>query len=133
MGLTFDDVHALASALPGVSVGAKWGKRTWMVGDKGFVWERPLSKADLARYGDETPPSGQLLAVWTGTLDAKDALLAIGLPGFFTIPHFNNYPAVLVALQEARKKDVRAVIADAYRAVAVAAAAKSARRAKKAP
>ena len=117
--MTFDQVDAIATSLPGVTVGTKWRNRTWMVGDKGFAWQRPFSKADLKRFGDETPPAGDILAVRVESLDAKDALLAMELPGFFTIPHFNGYAAVLIALRKARAKDVRAAILDAFRAVAL--------------
>lgn len=118
MAMTFEDVDAVAMKLPGVTVGLKWGNRTWMVSGKGFAWQRPLSKADLKRFGNETPPAGEILAVSVESLDAKDALLAIAPPGFFTIPHFNGYPAVLIALRQARTKDVRAAILDAFRAIA---------------
>jgi len=64
------------------------------------------------------PPAGEIIAVSVENLDAKDALLAMAPPGFFTIPHFNGYPAVLIALRQARTKDVRAAILDAFRAVA---------------
>jgi hypothetical protein len=116
--MTFDDVDALATSLPGVTVTTKWGNRTWTVGDKGFAWQRPFSKADLKRFGDETPPAGEILAVRVDGLDAKDALLAMAPPGFFTIPHFNGYAAVLIALRKARAKDVRAAIVEAHAAMA---------------
>jgi hypothetical protein len=118
MAMTFEDVDAFASKLPGVTTGTKWATRTWMVNDKGFAWQRPFSKADLKRFGDEPPPAGEILAVTVESLDAKDALLAMELPGFFTIPHFNGYAAVLIALRQARTKDVRAAIQDAFRTVA---------------
>jgi hypothetical protein len=118
MAITLDDVDEFATNLPGVTVGAKWGNRTWMVEDKGFAWQRPFRKSDIERFGDETPPPGDILAVRVESLDAKDALLAIAPRGFFTIPHFNGYPAVLIALRQARAKDVRAAILDAFRTVA---------------
>jgi hypothetical protein len=120
MAMTFGDVGVIATSLPGVTVGARWGNQTWMVGDKGFAWHRPFSKADLKRFGDETPPAGEILAVRVESLDAKDALLEIAPPGFFTIPHFQGYPAVLIELRRARARDVRAAILDAFRAVAPA-------------
>ncbi len=118
--MNFDAVDAFALALPGVTVATKYGHRTWVANDKGFAWERPFSKADLKRFGDEAPPAGEILAVRVEDLDAKDALLSIALPGFFTIPHFDGYAAVLVALREARVKDVRAAIRDAHRSATAA-------------
>ena len=132
MAMTFDDVDAFATSFPGVTVDLKWGNRTWMVDGKGFAWQRPFSKADLKRFGNETPPAGEILAVKVEDLDAKDALLAIAPPGFFTIPHFDGYPAVLIALRKARTKDVRAAILDGFRAASSRPIAKrSAPRARK--
>src|SRR5687767_14660762 len=98
--MTLDDVDAFATSLPGVTVGTSWGDRTWMVGDKAFAWRRPFSKADLKRFGDEKPPAGEILAVRVESLDAKDALLSMAPAGFFTIPHFNGYPALLIELRK---------------------------------
>ena len=120
--MNFDDIDELAAGLPGVTVGVKWGHRTWMVDGKGVAWQRPFSKADLKRFGDEAPPQGEILAVRVESLDAKDALLEIAPPGFFTIPHFDGYAGVLIALRQARAKDVRAALLDAFRAIAVKAA-----------
>jgi hypothetical protein len=124
MPMTYEDVDAFARSLPGVTVSTRWRYRTWTVNDKGFAWERPFSKADIKRFGDERPPEGEILAVLVENLDAKDALLSMDLPGFFTIEHFNGYPAVLVALRRARAKDVRVALRGAFD---VAAAARPAR------
>ncbi len=125
--MTFDDVHAIATKLPGVTVGARWGNLSYVIGGKGFAWQRPFSRADLRRFGDETPPAGEILAVRVENLDAKDALLAMAPRGFFTIPHFNGYAAILIELRRARVKDVRAAILDAFDAVAAQPPAKPAR------
>ncbi len=113
--MTLDAAATIASGLAGVVVGTRWGHRTWAVGDRGFAWERPFSKADLKRFGDETPPAGDILAVIVENLDAKEALLEIAPPGFFTIPHFAGYAAVLIELRSARIADVRAAIVDGWR------------------
>jgi hypothetical protein len=113
-----DQVDEFATSLDNVTIGTRWNMKTWQLADRGFVWERPLSKADIKRYGDATPPSGEIVAIVTQDLDAKDALLAMELPGFFTIEHFNNYPAVLVELRNAHVRDVKAAIRDGYRTVA---------------
>jgi hypothetical protein len=118
MAMTLDAVDEYARSLPGVSVGSSYRARTWQVGKRFFIWQRPFSKADIKRYGDETPPQGDILGVKVESLDAKDALLAMELPGFFTIPHFNGYAAVLVELRRARVKDVKAAIRDAHQLVA---------------
>ena len=111
---SFAAVAAYARTLPGVTVGTKWGRRTWLVGDKGFVWDRPLGKTDIERLGPARVPSGEILGVRVENLDAKDALLQIAPPGVFTIQHFNGYPAVLVELRIARAADVRTLILDAW-------------------
>jgi hypothetical protein len=120
MPMNFADVDAFTRGLPGVEVGAKWGHKTWIAAGRGFAWERPLTRADLARFGDDTPPAGEILAVRLDSLDAKDALLSIAPRGFFTIAHFNGFPGILIALREARTKDVRAALLDAHRAAFVA-------------
>jgi hypothetical protein len=115
---TFDDAAAIAESLPGVTVGERYGKRTWFVGRKAFAWERPFSKADVKRFGNDTPPDGPILAVAVEDLGEKEAVLAAGHKGFFTIPHFDGYAAVLVQLQKVGKTALREAIEDAWLAVA---------------
>ena len=118
MPASLDDVDALASALPDVTTGARHGNRTWFVAGKGFAWERPFSKADLKRFGDETPPAGDIFAVRVDDLQEKDAVLAAGRKGFFTIPHFDGYAAVLIQLRAVGKRALRDAIVDAWLAMA---------------
>jgi hypothetical protein len=115
--MTLDDVASMALALPEVSEGERTGThgtRTWSVAGKGFVWERTFSKADIKRYGDVTPPSGDIIAVRVADLSDKEAVLAANLKGFFTIPHFDGYSAVLVELRKATKKQVQEAIVEGW-------------------
>jgi hypothetical protein len=42
--VTVDEVARLASALPEVTEGKRYGNRSWSVDGKAFAWERPFSK-----------------------------------------------------------------------------------------
>ena len=108
----------MVAELPEVTEGQRHGNRTWFVGGKAFAWERPFSKADIRRFGDVTPPDGQILAVSVADLGEKEAVLAASPKGFFTIPHFDGYPAVLVQLRATTKKELREAILDGWLACA---------------
>jgi hypothetical protein len=121
---TLEDAAAIALSLPEVTEGLSYRNRTWYVAKKSFCWDRPLGKADLKRLGDEKPPQGPILAVRVTDLGEKDAVLAEGRKGFFTIEHFNGYPAVLIELRLVGKRALREAIIDAWSSVAPARLAK---------
>ena len=116
--LTFDDVARIALALPGTSETESRGNRSWNVAGKGFAWERPFSKADIRRFGDQAPPDGPILAVRVADLGEKEAILAANPGAFFTIPHFDGYAAVLIQVRKAAAAALREVITDGWLATA---------------
>jgi hypothetical protein len=118
MMATFDDVAAVALELPEATEAERRGSRTWSVGGKGFAWERPFSKADRRRFGDETAPDGPILAVRVEDLGEKEAVLAAQPGAFFTIPHFDGYSAVLIQLDKVAGPALRDAITDAWLACA---------------
>jgi hypothetical protein len=121
---TWDDVRRIALELPETSERLSRGLRQWQVKDKGFVWERPLRRADLDALGDEAP-DGPILGARVEHLVAKEALLADDPTLYFTTPHFDDYPAILARLDRIGLDDLRELIVEAWLARAPRRLAKS--------
>jgi len=115
---TLDGVARIAFGLPQVTEEDSRGSRSWSVAGKTFAWERPYSKADLKRFGDETPPRQPILAVRVEDLIEKEAVLASGTKGIFTIPHFDGYAAVLIELREVGMRALKVALTDGWLACA---------------
>ena len=110
---SWDDVRRLALALPESDETSSRGHASWRVRGKGFVWERPLRPADLRALGDDAP-DGPILGARVEHLGAKEALLADDPSVFFTTPHFDGFPAVLVRLEAIGLADLEEVIVEAW-------------------
>ena len=83
---------------------------------KGFVWvwmERVVPKKPRV-------PNPGVIAVRVANLGQKDALLSADPAKFFTEPHYNGFPAVLVRLSAVSVADLKVLIAEAWRCQAPA-------------
>jgi hypothetical protein len=109
----WDDVQRFALALPETSERVARGTRQWLVKDKLVVWERPLRRADFEALGDSAP-DGPILGARVEHLVAKEALLADDPDVYFTTPHFDGYPAVLVRLDRIAAEDLEELIVEAW-------------------
>jgi hypothetical protein len=110
---TWDDVARIALGLPGASERVSRDLRQWVVQKKLFVWERPLRRTDLEALGDAAP-DGPILGARVEHLVAKEALLADDPGVYFTTPHFDGYPAVLVRLEEIGAGELAELIVEAW-------------------
>jgi len=111
---TVADAAEIALSMSEATEGERYGNRAWSVGGKAFAWERPFSKADLKRFGAAPPPQGPILAVRVADLAEKEGVLAAGHRGFFTIPHFDGYAAVLIQLTKVSKRALREALVDGW-------------------
>jgi hypothetical protein len=110
---TWEDVRRIALALPESSERSSHGHASWRVRDKGFVWERPLRPAEVRALG-EVAPEGPILGARVEHLGAKEALLADDPAVFFTTPHFDGFPAVLIRLDRIALDELTEVVVEAW-------------------
>ena len=110
---TWEDVARLVGGLP---LTGEPSPHDWRVGKKLMAWERPLRPSDrdaLTREGTR-PPEGDILAVRVSDEGVKFALIADEPDVYFTTPHFDGYPAVLVRLAEIYVADLQELITEAW-------------------
>ena len=115
---TWADVRRLVAALPDTDEHASYGRHpSWRVHQRGFVGERPLRAADRAALGPAAPDEAEpVLGVRVADEGVKAALIADEPDVFFTTPHFDGYPAVLVRLERLPLDELAELIEDAWRA-----------------
>src|SRR3984893_11062276 len=108
----WDDVQRIALSLPETGERVSRDLRQWRVKDKLFVWERPLRRREIEVLGRDVP-DGPILGARGEHLGAKEALLADDPAVFFTTPHFDGYPAILVRLDRIVREDLEEVVTEA--------------------
>lgn len=107
--LTYADVTRIALALPGTT--EENGK---LRAGKGMIaWLREQRRND-----PDDPLTGQpwrdVLGVRVADEGVKRALIADNPRMYFTIPHFDGYPAVLVRLDEADPAELAELLEEAW-------------------
>lgn len=108
------DVGRIAADLPET---VETSPRTWRVRKKLIVWERPLRKADYDALGPDAP-QGDILGARVADEGVKLALIADDPAVYFTTPHFDGYPAVLVRLDAIGVEELTELITEAWLAQA---------------
>jgi hypothetical protein len=108
-----EDVRRIALALPETSESADhfaFSVRNKSK-EKGFVW------AWNERVAPKKPrvPRADVVAIRVAGLLDKEALLALGEEKFFTEPHYNGFPAILVRLPLIDPDELEELIVDAWR------------------
>ena len=99
--VTHDDVRRVALGLPGASERASYGGRpSWRTRTRVFAW---------IREGPEA------LVVWVESLEEKEALLAADPGTFFTTPHYDGEPAVLVRLEAVDLDEAAELLTESWR------------------
>jgi hypothetical protein len=98
---TEGDVRAIALSLPGTTEEQWYQTPGWKVAGKGFLRLRTEAEGGLV--------------VFVSDLGEKEALLSSGSDAFFTTPHYDGYPAVLVALDKIDHDELRELITDSWR------------------
>ena len=89
-----------------------------------IAWERPLRKADYDALGADAP-DGEILGARVADEGVKFALIADDPGVYFTTPHFDGYPAVLVRLAAIGVPELRELVTEAWLAQAPKTLAKA--------
>ena len=97
---TEDDVHAIAVSLPGVTEEQVYQTPGYKVAGKGFLRLRTEAEGGLV--------------VFVSDLGEKEALLTSNPDAFFTTPHYDGYPVVLVNLANVDHEELRELITDSW-------------------
>jgi hypothetical protein len=110
------DVRRIALALPDVTEAAD----TFAFGVMHKGKSRGIAWIWLERIEPKKPrvPNPSVLAIRVANVAQRDLMIATEPDKFFTEPHYNNYPAVLVRLAAVTRSDLKTLLAEACRILA---------------
>lgn len=110
-----DDVHETALAMPHVTVDGTSGRPVYQVGGKSFVFFR------TRRPDAFDPETGEryddVIVIWVADEGEKAALVEDPSTPFFTTPHFDGHPSVLLRgsrIGEVTRNEVVELVQDAW-------------------
>jgi hypothetical protein len=110
MMATWDDIRTIMADLPET---VETSEHAWQIRNKSLAWERPLRPADLRALG-RAAPTGEILGVRVADVGVKEALLADDPSVYFSTPHFDGYPAVLLRLARISVAELADLLRDAW-------------------
>ena len=109
-----DDVHELARGMPGATQ-VEGGKVVYQVSGRSFVFFRnPRPDAVDPETGERYD---DVIVFWVESEEAKLALVEDPSTPFFTTPHFNGHPSVLLRgsrIGELDRDELAEVVYDAW-------------------
>lgn len=110
------DVRRICRSLPGTKEArGRFAFELLVKGKlKGYAWVW-LERIDPKKA---RVPQPKVLAVRTANLDDKEFLLSLDPKKFFTEPHYNGYPAILVRLPEIKVGELRPLLTEAWKVFA---------------
>ena len=97
---TWKDVATIGLALPKTEVSTWYGTPGMKVAGKGFLRLRTEAEGGLVVLCDP---------------NNKAMLLRSGDPAFYTTPHYDGYPAVLVNLKKVKRSELVDLITESWR------------------
>lgn len=110
---SFAEVEAFALTLPETTSAPSFhGAPGLKVNKKLFARLRGEMSDDLDDLTGE--PYGEVLMVGVADLGEKEALIASDPRAYFTVPHYDGYPAVLVRLALADLSELRELLTEAW-------------------
>lgn len=112
------DIHRLAQAMPHVTVYDEKPRPVYQVGGKSFVYFRNPRADAVDEHGDKLP---DVVCIWVRSEQDKLALLQDESLPFFSTPHFDGHPSVLLREADVGQLDVdelAEIIQDAWLAQA---------------
>jgi hypothetical protein len=112
---TVDDVHELARSMPGATVYPGGPKTVYQVSSRSFVFFR------TPRPDAFDPDTGEryddVIVFWVASEEDKQALVLDESTPFFTTPHFNGHPSVLLRgsrIGELDRDELAEIVYDAW-------------------